>query len=76
MAPLRIALGKLVEIPWNLDQSSRYARLTRVVLALVGVDVALLTGLETDQCLIGLALTTLDRDISDIDRIHKEFFCP
>jgi hypothetical protein len=76
VTPLRITLGELVEISRNLYESSGHGGIARVVLALVGIDVPLTARLEPAQCLIGLALAALDRDISDIDRLHEEFSRP
>jgi len=76
VTPPRISLRKLVQISRHLHESSSYARIARVILTFVGVDVPLSTALKTAQCLIGLAVTTLDRDILDIDRLHEEICTP
>ena len=76
VTPLRIALRELVELPWDLDKSPGHGRIAGVVLALVGVDIPLAGRFESGQGLIGLAMATLDRDITDIDRLHKEIFSP
>lgn len=76
VTPLRIPFRELVELSRNLHQGPGHGRVARVVLALVGIDVPLTTPLESTEGLIGLALAALDRDISDIDRLHEEFSRP
>ncbi len=70
--PLRVTSGEIVQLCWNLDNRPRCSRVTDVVFTLVGVGVPLTGRFVPTQRLIRVALTALDRNVTNIDIGHRD----
>ena len=69
--PFWVTSGEIVQLCWNLDDRPRGVWIADVVFTLVGVGVPLTGRLIPTQRLIRVALTALDRDVTNIDIGHR-----
>ena len=65
--PFRIAAGEGVDLPRHFDDGAGHIGIAGVVLALLGINVPLLSPAEAEKGLIGVAVTALDGNVPDVD---------